>query len=91
MNRNIVSLSVSPWRTLRLSVGTMLFQSSKRPGVIIFAFRLVALENGGCAALEGLGGFCCEGAVSRVVGDDGHEWSNGWEALSLSPSQRRLS
>ena len=91
MNRNVMSLSVSPWRNLRLSFSIMLFKSSKRPGVIVFAFRLVALENGRCAALEGLGGLGCEGAISRVVGDDDNKGSNGWDALSLSLSQRRLS
>ena len=66
----------------------MIFQPGKRPGIIVFALGVVALEDGGCGALEGFGGFGGEGSVSRVVGNDGHKWSNGWEALSLSPGQR---
>ena len=36
-------------------------------------------------------GFGREGAVGGVVGKDGHKRSDGWEALSLFLSQRRLS
>ena len=53
-------------------------------------FGLIAFEDGGCAALEGSGGFGCEGSVSRVVGYEGHKGSNGWQALLSSLSQRRV-
>ena len=76
MNNYVVSLQVPPWSTLRLSIAIMLFQSGKRPGVIVFAFGLVALEDGRCAALEGFGGFGCEGAVSGVVGKEADKGSD---------------
>lgn len=63
----------------------MLFQSGKGPGVV----TVFALEDGGSAASKGFGGFGGEGAVSRVVGNEGYKRSNGWDALSLFLSQRR--
>ena len=57
----------------------------------MFAFGLVALEDGRCAALEGFGGFGCEGAVSGVVQKDADKGSDRRQALSKSPSQRRSS
>ena len=88
MNCNVRSLLISPWITSRLSIAIMIFQPVESPRVIVFAFGVIALEDGGCAALEGFGGFGCEGTVSRIVGDDGRKWSYGWEALSLSLGQR---
>ena len=88
MNSYFVSLLVSPWSTLRLSIAILLFQSGKRPGVIVFAFGLVALEDGRCAALEGFGGFGCEGAVSGIVQNQADKGSDRRQALSMSPSQR---
>ena len=57
----------------------------------MFAFGLVALEDGRCAALEGFGGFGCEGAVSGVVQKEADKGSDRRQALSKSPSQRRSS
>ena len=87
MNNYVVSLQVSPWSVLCLSVAIMLFQSGKRPGFIDFAFGLAALEDRRCVALEGFGGFGCEGAVSGVVKKEADKGSDRRQALSKSPSQ----
>ena len=90
MNDCFRSLLVPPGIISCLSSAILLFQSGKRPGVTVFALGVIAFEDGGCAALKSFGGSGCEGAVSRVVGNDRHKGSNGWEALSLSLGQRYL-
>lgn len=52
---------ISPWKPLILSVAVVIFESSERARVSVFAFGLVTLEDGGgCTALKSSGGACCE-------------------------------
>ena len=68
----------------------MFFESGKGSRVMVFAFGLIAFEDGGCAALEGSGGFSGDRAVGGVIEKKGDKGSDGWEALPKAFSQRSL-
>ena len=64
---------IPPRESLLLGVAVVFFKSSECAGVSILAFGLVALEDGGCTALEGSGGGRCEGAIGVIVKEEGDE------------------